>query len=194
MITIVDYGNPNTDEVAEFLKQITSDYNISNSEVDICLADKIIFPGTGDSKTAIRQLHLLNLFTVLRIVDKPMLGIGLGMQLMADYSIDGNLSCLGIFPGSTIKFGKNGAESVNEGMQPVHVKTDSVLFKEINNDEKFYFKHSYYIPPNELTTSTSLHDENFTSSMEDKNHYGVQFHPEKSGEVGLVLLKNFINL
>ena len=194
MITIVDYDNPNCVEVADFLKQLTSDFNISNSEVDICQADKIIFPGTGNAKTALRQLHLLNLFTVLRIVDKPMLGIGLGMQLMADYSIDGNLSCLGIFPGSTIKFGKNGAEPVNEGMQPVHVKTDSALFKEIDNDEKFYFKHSYYIPPNELTTSTSMHDAKFTSSMEDKNHYGVQFHPEKSGEAGLILLKNFINL
>ena len=194
MITIVDYGNPNCGEVAEFLKQITSDFNISNSEVDICLADKIIFPGTGNAKTALRQLHLLNLFTVMRIVDKPMLGIGFGMQLMADYSIDGNLSCLGIFPGSTIKFGKNGAESVNEGMQPVHFKKDSVLFKEINNDEKFYFKHSYYIPPNELTTSTSKQSTDFTSSMEDKNCFGVQFHPEKSGEAGLILLKNFINL
>jgi len=170
MTTIVDYGNPNTDEVAEFLKQITFDFNISNNEVDICQADKIIFPGTGNAKTAIRQLHLLNLFTVLRIVDKPMLGIGLGMQLMADYSIDGNLSCLGIFPGSTIKFGKNGAEPVNEGMQPILFKKESDLFKEISNGENFYFKHSYYIPPNELTTSTSMHEANFTSSMEDKNH------------------------
>ena len=194
MTTIVDYGNPNCGEVAEFLKKITSDFNVSNNEVDICQADKIIFPGTGNAKSAIRQLHLLNLFTVLRIVDKPMLGIGLGMQLMADYSIDGNLSCLGIFPGSTIKFDEDSVEPVNEGMLPVHFKKDSVLFKEINNDEKFYFKHSYYIPQNELTTSTSMHDSKFTSSMEDKNCYGVQFHPEKSGEAGLMLLKNFINI
>jgi len=194
MITIVDYGNPNCGEVADFLKQLTSDFNISNNEVDICQADKIIFPGTGDAKTAIRQLHLLNLFTVLRIVDKPMLGIGLGMQLMADYSIDGNLSCLGIFPGTTIKFNGNSSDLVNEGMLPVHFKKDSLVFKGIDNGEKFYFKHSYYIPPNELTTSISKHNSEFTSSIEDKNCYAVQFHPEKSGEAGLKLLKNFINL
>jgi len=194
MITIVDYGNPNCWEVAEFLKQITSEYNLSKNEVDICQADKIIFPGTGNARTAIQQLHLFNLFTVLRIVDKPMLGIGLGMQLMTDYSIDGNLSCLGIFPDTTSKFGFEDVNSVNEGMQPIHFNKESALYKEINNGEKFYFKHSYYIPPNELTTSTSEFHTHFTSSMEDKNCYGVQFHPEKSGEAGLMLVKNFVNL
>ena len=194
MITIIDYGNPNSGEVAEFLKQITSEVSISKNEVDICQADKIIFPGTGDAKSAIRKLHLLNLFTVLRIVYKPILGIGLGMQLMTDYSMDGNLSCLGIFPGISVKFDEDNSEPVNEGMQPVHFKKDSLLFRKIDSGEKFYFNHSYYIPLNELTTSTSKHNSEFTSSIEDKNCYGVQFHPEKSGEAGLLLLKNFINL
>jgi len=194
MINIVDYGNPNCGEVAEFLKQITPDFNISNNEVDICQADKIIFPGTGNAKSAIRRLHLLNLFTVLRIVDKPILGISLGMQLMTDYSIDGNLACLGIFPETTVRFNPDRSKTVNEGMQPIHFKKDSLLFKGINDGESFYFNHSYYIPPNDLTTSTSKHKTDFTSSMEDKNCYGVQFHPEKSGEAGLLLLKNFINL
>jgi len=79
-------------------------------------------------------------------------------------------------------------------MQPIHFNKESALYKEIDNGEKFYFKHSYYIPPNELTTSTSEFHTHFTSSMEDKNCYGVQFHPEKSGEAGLMLVKNFVNL
>src|SRR3970282_1292291 len=113
MITIVNYEKSNSEEVAEYLKQLTDDYLVSDNEIDICRADKIIFPGEGNALSAMKKLHLLNLFTVLRIIKKPMLGIGLGMQLMADYSMEGNISCLGIFPGTAVKFENGTAEAVN---------------------------------------------------------------------------------
>jgi glutamine amidotransferase len=141
-----------------------------------------------------KRIHLLNLFSVMRIIRKPILGVGLGMQLMADYSLEGNISCLGIFPGTAQKFENGKTNAINEGMQPVKFKKESKLFKGINNDEKFYFHHTYYLPLSELTTSTSKHSINFSASIEKNNLFGVQFYPEKSGEAGLQLLNNFINL
>ena len=111
MITIVDYGDVCTSEVVASIKKITDDFIISGNEVDICRSDKIIFSGCGSASAAMKKIHLLNLFSVLRIVKKPMLGIGLGMQLMADYSTEGNISCLGIFPGTSINFEDKTQES-----------------------------------------------------------------------------------
>ena len=194
MITIVNYENSNSQEVAEFLKQLTEDYIIADNEIDICRADKIIFPGKGDAVSAMKKLHLLNLFTVLRIIKKPMMGIGLGMQLMADYSMEGNISCLGIFPGTAVKFENGATETINEGMHPVKLYKESVLFSGIEQEAKFYFNHSYFLPLSQLTTSTSKNKTEFTSSIEKNSSFGVQFHPERSGEAGLKLLKNFIEL
>jgi len=192
MITIVNYEKSNSEEVAEYLKQLTDDYLVSDNEIDICRADKIIFPGEGNALSAMKKLHLLNLFTVLRIIKKPMLGIGLGMQLMADYSMEGNISCLGIFPGTAVKFENGTAEAVNNGMLSVVMKRESVLFSGIEPDAKYYFNHSFFLPVNQFTTSSSKNKTEFTSSIEKNHSFGVQFHPEKSAEAGLKLLKNFI--
>jgi glutamine amidotransferase len=194
MITIVDYEDSNAVELGECINQLTSDFIISNSEIDICRASKIIFPGNGNAPHAMKRIHLLNLFLVMRIIRKPILGIGLGMQLMADYSLEGNISCLGIFPGTAQKFENGKLSLINEGMQSVSIKRESKLFNGINNDEKFYFHHTYYLPLSELTTSTSKHNIDFSASVEKNSSFGVQFHPEKSGDAGLQIMSNFINL
>ena len=194
MITIVDYGDSSAYEVGECIKQLTDDFVISNSEIDICRSDKIIFPGKGSALSAMKKLHLLNLFSVMRIVKKPMLGIGLGMQLMAEYTMEGNISCLGIFDGTAVKFNKGKTNILNEGQQSITVTKESVLFDGINENEKFHFQHSYYLPVSEHSTSISGNGTRFSSSLEKNNSFGVQFHPEKSGVSGLKLLQNFINL
>jgi imidazole glycerol-phosphate synthase subunit HisH len=194
MITIVDYSNSGSQEIAECVRQITDAFIVSKNEIDICRADKIIFPGTGSAPEAIRELHLLNLFSVLRIVRKPMLGIGLGMQLMSGSSKEGNISCLGIFPGTFLKFENGTSPAFNEGLQQVSINKESKLFAEIPEQSEFYFKHSYYLPENPLTTSVSKHKVEFSSSIEKNSSFGVQFHPEKSGEAGMKLLKNFCDL
>ncbi len=194
MITIVDYEDSNAAELGNCIKQLTEDFVISKNEIDICRANKIIFPGSGTAPHAMRRIHLLNLFSVMRIIRKPILGIGLGMQLMADYSLEGNISCLGIFPGTAQKFKNGKMDPLNEGLQVVSFKKDSELFTGVKDNEKFYFNHTYYLPLSELTTSTSKHSINFSASVEKNSSFGVQFHPEKSGEQGLQLLRNFINL
>ncbi len=191
MITIIDYGDECTKSVADALKKITNDFVISRLESDICNADKLIFPGSGSAADAIKKIHLLNLFSVLRIIKKPILGIGLGMQLMADFTTEGNVSCLGLLPGKAVKFDEDEIP-LHKGMHKIIINKQSVLFNGIANEPEFYFNNSYYLPENELTTSVCKNTVVFSSSMENKSCYAVQFHPERSGEAGMRLLKNFV--
>lgn len=197
MITIVDYGDDCVTEVASSLKKITNDFLVSGNEADICRSDKIIFAGSGSASAAMKKIHLLNLFSVLRIIKKPMLGIGLGIQLMADYSKEGNFSCLGFFPGTSVKFEAGTDESPFKGFNKISYCNKSPLFEGIEDHSEFYFNNSFYLAQNDITTSICTNDFSkisFCSSMENKNSFGVQFHPEMSGEVGLILLKNFIEM
>ncbi len=194
MITIVDYGDDCIQTVASALKQITDDFVISKNEVDICSSDKIIFAGCGNAPSVMKKIQLLNLFSILRVVKKPMLGIGLGMQLMADYSTEGNFSCLGLFPGTAIKFDEAIEESTYKGLHPISFIKPSKLFTGIEDKTKFFFNNSYYLPKSDLSTSVCHKTIQCCSSIEKENTYGVQFHPEKSGEAGLKLLKNFIEM
>lgn len=196
MITIVDFGDINSKEVAEVLSKITHNYVVSSNEAEICRADKIIFPGADSAKNVMKKIHLLNFFSVLRIIiDKPMLGIGLGMQIMCEHTSEGNLSCLGIFPGNVVKFENSEQDAVHKGIDKVELVKDCPLFKDIPDNSAFYFNHSYYLPLNDYTIAKSRKDKiEFTSVIQKNLCFGVQFHPEKSGEVGLKLLENFIKL
>lgn len=193
MVTIVDFGDINSKEVAEALKKITDDFIVSSNEVDICRAEKVIFPGSGSAKDVMKKIHLLNLFSVLRIItDKPMLGIGLGMQIMCEHTSEGNLPCLGIFPGSIIKFSNSLQNLVHEGMDKINIVKENPLLNNIPDNTTFYFKHSYYLPINDYTIATAKNDIEFTSAIQKNLSFGVQFHPEKSGEPGLIVLENFV--
>jgi glutamine amidotransferase len=128
------------------------------------------------------------------MVKKPLLGICLGMQLLADYSTEGNVTCLGLIPGSSKKFDHSKTKVPHMGWNDIQIKNSSRLFNGIKSGERFYFANSFYLPENEFTTSISDNNIKFASSIEKDNYYGVQFHPEKSAEAGLKLLKNFIKL
>ena len=194
MITIVDYGDACINEVAASLKKITENFKISRNELDICESDKIILAGCGSAPSVMKKIQLLNLYSVLRVVKKPMLGIGLGMQLMADYSTEGNFSCLGFFPGTAIKFEGDTEGSLFKGNHKVNLCKQSILFDGIEENAEFFFNNSYYLPKSDLSTSTCSNSITFCASIENENAYGVQFHPEMSGDAGLKLLKNFIEM
>ena len=194
MITIVDYGDACINEVAASLKKITENFKISRNELDICESDKIILAGCGSAPSVMKKIQLLNLYSVLRVVKKPMLGIGLGMQLMADYSTEGNFSCLGFFPGTAIKFEGDTEGSLFKGNHKINLCKQSILFDGIEENAEFFFNNSYYLPKSDLSTSTCQSMIEFCTSIENENSYGVQFHPEMSGEAGLKLIKNFIEM
>lgn len=194
MIALIEYGAGNTASVSNALKSLGYDHLLTNREDEIMKADKIIFPGVGEASSAMRRLHMNNLFNLLRIVKKPLLGICLGMQLLCERSLEGDVACLGIFPTESEKFDSTKTKVPHMGWNEIKIKKDSLLFSGINNGEYFYFAQSYYVPINNYTTSSAVHDVEFTASMQKDNFYGVQFHPEKSGEVGMRLLKNFVEL
>jgi glutamine amidotransferase len=194
MIALIDYGAGNTASVANSLKSIDVDYKITDREKDICEAQKVIFPGVGEASFTIKKLHLLNLFNLLRILKKPLLGICVGMQVMSEKMKEGNAAGLGIIPVNTEIFDSSQVKVPHMGWNRVKIVKNNVLFDGIDDETYFYFANSFYVPYNEFTIASSSHGLDFSAAIQKENIYGVQFHPEKSGEAGMKLLKNFAEL
>ncbi|MGK9367757.1 imidazole glycerol phosphate synthase subunit HisH [Melioribacter sp. Ez-97] len=192
MIALIDYGAGNIQSVKNALDDLNVDYTVTNRESDILKCDKIIFPGVGEASFAIRKLHLLNLFTMLRVTKKPLLGICLGMQLLTAKSKEGDVCCLSVFNTTTEMFDSSKVKVPHMGWNKVEIIKDNPLFEGIENNSYFYFAHSFYVPYNENTIAVSEYGVKFSAAVAKNNFYGVQFHPEKSGERGIQILKNFI--
>jgi glutamine amidotransferase len=192
MITIVDYGNTDATELSEFIKDINSAIVISANEPDIMRGDKLILPHCKDISLSIKKLHFLNLFSILRIIKKPILGIGTGMHLMTKSFKDKNAACLGCFPVECES--KDQQETNITEMKPINIIKESKLLNGISKEDKFCFESNCFIPSNEYTTSTAHIDGKITSSLEKDLLFGVQFNPEHSGEAGLKILKNFLTI
>lgn len=192
MIAIIDYGAGNTKSVTNILDELNVEYKVTSKEFEINKAEKIIFPGVGEASFAVRKLHLNNLFTLLRIIKKPLLGICLGMQLLADKTEEGNTTCLGIIPTTCKKYETKELKVPQMGWNKVYFLKENVLFDGIDNETYFYYANSYYMPMNEFTIAKSNYECDFSAVINKNNFYGVQFHPEKSGPAGIKLIKNFI--
>mgnify|MGYP001149392321 FL=1 len=202
-VTIVDYGMGNLHSVKKKLDRLKTTSSITSNPRDIIKADKIILVGVGHFAKAmknIKELDLLDALSEVAIIKKkPVLGICLGMQLMAKDSEEGNTEGLGWLDANvrkmqvddTLKF-----KIPHTGWNKITQSKKSHLMKGIPESSEFYFVHSYYLRSNE--TSNILNETEycfkFTSAIEKDNIFGVQYHPEKSHDVGEVLLKNFISL
>jgi glutamine amidotransferase len=189
MITIIDYGNTNSNEIAESIEKLSVEFVISNKEFDILKANKLILPDSKDISTSIKKLHLLNLFSILRIVEKPILGIGTGMHLMTKSFKDINAACLGCFPVECKTEETQQNMTVHE--QSIKIIKATSLLNNISKEDKFYFEGNCFIPPNEFSTSIANINREIIASIEKEHLCGVQFKPERSGEPGLQILKNF---
>ena len=192
MITIVDYENTYAAELSAFMQDISSDIVISSNEFDIMRCDKLILPHCKDVLSAVRNIHILNLFSILRLIKKPILGIGTGMHLMTNSIKDKEATCLGCFPVDCES--KDQEENGKSEMEPINIIKESKLLNGISKEDKFCFESNCFIPSNESTTSTVQIDDEITASMEKDHLFGVQFTPERSGEAGLKILKNFLHL
>lgn len=194
MLTIIDYNLGSVDKVADALTVSGIRFKITRNENDIIGSEKIVLPGTEEALSAVKKLHLLNLFTVLRIIKKPVLGIGLGMQLLSEFSREGDVACLGKFVGTVEKFDNKISKVPFSRNNKIKIDKNSILFKDIDDTAEFRFRNSYYLPINDYTTAHANNGVSFSAAIEKDNFYGVQFHPEESGKDGLTLLRNFAEL
>jgi imidazole glycerol-phosphate synthase subunit HisH len=202
MITIVDYKTGNMGSIQNILKRIGEASVITSDKDEIAGATKLILPGVGAFDTGMKNLLALDLVDILNrkiLAEKiPVLGICLGMQLLSEGSEEGSIPGLGWIKGKALKFSfVNSAEYKipHMGWNFIRQHKESLLFKDMYPNARFYFVHSYYFMAYEaedVVTSTSYEAE-FTSSVEKGNVLGVQFHPEKSHKFGMKLLKNFVD-
>ncbi|MHC1738888.1 MAG: hypothetical protein AB9882_12860 [Ignavibacteriaceae bacterium] len=193
MIGVIDFGINKNSDLIKALKELGVEYTITNEESQIIKCSKIILPDTDDINTAVKKLHLSNLFTYLRVYKKPALGIASGLKIMCEYAGEENKACLGIFPLTTSKL-------VNLQFSPgtlysLKFRDTSIprLLKDIPLDTKFYFNRLFDFPCNLYATSCIKEIESICAIVEKDNFTAVHFSPEKSGKYGLQMLNNFIN-
>lgn len=192
MIAIIDYNAGNATSLMNVLTRMGHVCEITADSEKINSAEKVVFPGVGEASSAMKYLKENGLDQVIINLKQPFLGICLGMQLMCKFSEEGATDCLGIFDCNVKLFpaldivphnGWNNMESI-----------ESQLFAGINNVDDVYFIHSYYAEICEYTISKCDYILPFSAALQKDNFYGTQFHPEKSGLVGQVILQNFLKL
>ncbi len=194
MIQIIDYGAGNLRSVSNALKQLGKKYEIISSENELKSDAKIIFPGVGSANAAMRNLNKSGFADVIPIIKTPFLGICLGMQLLFPYSEEGDTKCLGVIDGTVRKFSQ-GLKVPQIGWNSVKQVKEDQLFQDVPDDSYFYFVNSYYVDAERNSVlGVTDYGIRFNSVIRKNNFYGVQFHPEKSGKIGLKLLRNFCEL
>ena len=189
-IAIIDYGAGNTQSVKYALKRLGCEGVLTSDKEVISNSDKVIFPGVGQASSAMNKLQSEGLDLLIPNLKQPVLGICLGMQLMCNFSEEGNTECLKIFNSKVKKF-DNSLKVPQIGWNTIFdLKTS--LFNSVDQNEYMYLVHSYYVPVLTNTVATSNYGINYSTAIKKNNFTGVQFHPEKSGSKGEIVLKNFI--
>lgn len=193
MTVIVDYGAGNTRSVMNTLNRLGVDYVLTSDIATISNSERLILPGVGHAEAAMTQLKNRGLVDVLKNYKKPFLGICLGMQLMFEYSEEGDTKCLGLIPGQIKKFLPNGTNKVpHMGWNDFSDECRHFVFGGLNSKETAYFVHSYYAEVCDHTISICDYIVPFSAAVAFNNFVGIQFHPEKSGTIGQTILNNFI--
>ena len=194
-IVIIKYNAGNIQSVLFALERIGVEGEVTDDIEKIRLADKVIFPGVGEASSAMSYLKERGLDKIIKHLKQPVLGVCLGMQLMCNYSEENATDCLGIFDGRVKKFRVQtpSLKVPQIGWNSIYnLKTD--LFKDVKENSFCYFVHSYYAEMGDHTIGTTDYVQPYSSALQKDNFYGVQFHPEKSAEVGEQILKNFLSL
>jgi glutamine amidotransferase len=196
MIAIVDYGAGNLNSVKKAFDHLGADVSVTSAAETVATADKIVLPGVGHF-SALQVLDRTGLRkTLLQAISagKPFLGICLGLQWLFEGSEECNeLAGAGIFSGKCRQFPAS-VKSPHTGWNSLTVQENSKLLRGISPDSFVYYTHSYHAPVQAETTAVSEYGLPFAGAVERGNIFGVQFHPEKSGDVGLSILKNFCEL
>lgn len=195
MIGIVNYGAGNIFSLTSALDRLNINYGMVNAEEEFDHYTHIIIPGVGHAGAAMQKLRQSGLVEAITKLQKPVLGICVGMQLLTAHSEEGDVQLTNIIPLQTKLFDKEtGIKIPHMGWNNIEIK-NNLLFEGVENQTQFYFVHSYFIEYNAtFEIATADYGVRYSAAIQKDNFYGVQFHPEKSGAAGERLLMNFSNL
>jgi glutamine amidotransferase len=194
-VVIIKYNAGNIRSVDYGLQRLGITPEITDEPERIRKADRVVFPGQGEASTTVRYLRERKLDRVIKDLKQPVLGICIGMQLMCRHSEEGDVDCLGIFDADVKRFiPRQHADKIpHMGWNTLNsVRSD--LFSTALNGRFVYFVHSYYVPVTDETIAETDYIHPFSAAMRKANFYAVQFHPEKSGRTGEMILSGFLNL
>jgi len=198
-VAIIKYNAGNVQSVLYALQRLGINAIVTDSHHEITSADKVIFPGVGNAASAMENLKNSGLDQIIVSLKQPVLGICLGLQLLCNFSEEGDTKCLGIFDTEVKKF--NNAYYQNKNLVPVKIPhmgwnniydLSSPLMEGVEENSFMYFVHSYYAGLSPQTIATSDYLIPFSAAIKQDNFYGVQFHTEKSALAGEQILSNFL--
>lgn len=195
MIAVIDYDMGNLCSVGNALGRLGAEWVLTSDHDEIRRADRVLLPGVGNDAEAMVRLRERGLCELIRDLRRPVLGICVGMQVMCRHSEEGDVDCLGIFDAKVRRFPDE------PGLKVPHVGWNSInnletkLLKGVEKGAYVYYVHSYYAPLCPDTIATTRYGSTmFSAALKYENFYGTQFHPEKSGDVGEQIIKNFLAL
>ena len=192
-VVLVDAGGSNIGSVRYALQRLGVDAELTGDAATIRAADRVILPGVGAAAVCMARLRELDLVDVLRTLDKPLLGVCVGVQLLFAHSEEDDTPCLGLLPGRVRKLhAAPGIRVPHMGWNTLQRRRGGSLVEGIADGDHAYFVHSYAAAVDDDCLCSSEHGQRFAAVVQRGNVAGAQFHPERSGAVSARLLKNFI--
>lgn len=191
---VIDTG-ANLASLGAALDRLGARWRVTTSPAEVRRADRLILPGVGSAAPAMRRLREHGLDRELACTDKPVLGICLGLQLLAEHSAEGGVECLGLIPVRAVRLEPGeGLPVPHMGWNRLRPTADTPVLAGVADGEHLYFVHSYAVPVNGACRGTCEYGRLFAAVIEEGRVFGVQFHPERSGPAGARILENFLKL
>jgi len=192
-VAIIDSGGANIASLRFAFERLGLEADLTTDPNTIAMADRVLLPGVGAARDSMDRLRDARLVDVIRRLEQPVLGICLGMQLLAEASEEEDTECLGLIPATAMKLEASVTAPVpNMGWCPTSRRRDDPVLEGIHDGAYFYFLHSYALPVGDYTIATADHGSSFSAIVRHRNFVAAQFHPERSARTGARLIRNFL--